>query len=433
VSLRVGLSAASPRPRSSGGACPEERRRLSATIPHAEYRKMGIGKLFPKTYIYIITAINMRLLFFVIICAATTIIKAQEKIDVTDQTIKIAGLKEEELTFGFAQGDKVIFNFKELDGKELKEIEILEYPTNSKFSDFKTALIENKTFTINKQSAYIFRFKNGALAGRICKIHIERIPVSEQTKNFNTAVTWATKEDTTWNTYTKDVIVGYDTTYEQKTKRELVKTEQKEELLLDKTERVHSQTNENGNKTSIFFTLPTNQTTGLVRKRVVAWAYWVGVGEEAALAWKSNVKAIAGLAQQAANVFISPLGGYCVGAIGELMTPKMGEDVSYSLTDRQGKDLFFAGSQYNGWDFGKGVAGYKKFLEGGMCQGTYFICMSNDNYLQGVDANVKVVAIVETKTYEDIPYTDVIVTPKMEKKMFTEPVITKRVVPVTGL
>lgn len=164
----------------------------------------------------------------------------QEPLDVTDQTIKLGGLKEEELYFGFAAGDKIVFNFKEADNKELKEIEILEYPNNSKFSDYKTKLVENKTITVSKQGVYIFRFKNSALAGRICKIKIQRIPASDETKNFNSTVTWETRQETTYNTYTKDVIVGYDTTYVQKSKKELVNTELSEDMIMDKTERVHS-------------------------------------------------------------------------------------------------------------------------------------------------------------------------------------------------
>src|SRR5258706_2455963 len=100
---------------------------------------------------------------------------SQTPVDVTDQTIKIAGTRSEEIYLGFAAGDKIIFNFTETGGKELKEIEISEYPDNSKFSDFKTSKIENKTIAVLKQSVYIFRFKNGALGGRICKIHIQRI------------------------------------------------------------------------------------------------------------------------------------------------------------------------------------------------------------------------------------------------------------------
>ena len=62
---------------------------------------------------------------------------AQEAVDVTEQTIKISGFKDKELYFGFASGDKIVFNFQEVDKKELKEVEIVEYPSNSKFSDYK--------------------------------------------------------------------------------------------------------------------------------------------------------------------------------------------------------------------------------------------------------------------------------------------------------
>ena len=184
----------------------------------------------------------------------------QEPIDVTDQTIKLNGLEEDVLHFGFAAGDKIIFNFRTIDDKELKEIEILEYPNNSKFLDFKTKLVDNKTITVNKQGIYIFRFKNSSMAGRICKIKIQRVPASDETKNFNSTVTWETKQEITYNTFTKDIIVGYDTTYVQKTKKELVKTELSEDMILDKTERVHSINNlDYKNYKTVQVTLPQNE------------------------------------------------------------------------------------------------------------------------------------------------------------------------------
>jgi hypothetical protein len=204
----------------------------------------------------------------------------QSPIDVTDQTLKIGGLKEEILYFGFAEGDRIVLHFSEIDGKELKEIEVSEYPSNSKFTDFKSAKIENKTITVNRKSVYQFRFSNGAVGARVCKIKIQRIPANDEMSGFNTNVTWIKKQDTTWNTYTKDVLVGYDTTYRQVTKKELVKTEIKEELLVDKNQRVHSYWNENGNKTSVFFTLPLPTFETYKTTRVVAWAYWLGVGQE---------------------------------------------------------------------------------------------------------------------------------------------------------
>ena len=69
---------------------------------------------------------------------------SQQVIDVTEQTIKVGAMKTEEMYFGFAEGDQVIFNFTEADKKELKEIEITEWPNTSKFSDYKTWKVENR-------------------------------------------------------------------------------------------------------------------------------------------------------------------------------------------------------------------------------------------------------------------------------------------------
>lgn len=211
---------------------------------------------------------------------------SQEPIDVTDQAIKIKGMKEEQIQFGFAAGDKIIFTFKEINNKEMKEVEIIEYPSTSKYSDFKTSIVENKTLVVSKQSVYTFRFKNGAISGRICKIHIQRVPANENTHQFNTAVSWVKRQDTTWNTFTKDVVIGYDTVYLQKKKKEIVSTETSEEILIDKIERVHSETNANGNKRDVFISLPTNSFSENKSRKVIAWAYWIGVGEEAGTAWK---------------------------------------------------------------------------------------------------------------------------------------------------
>lgn len=356
----------------------------------------------------------------------------QEPLDVTEQTIKIGGLKEEELYFGFAAGDKIVFSFQEADNKEMKEIEIVEYPNNSKFSDYKSKRIENKTINVTKTGVYVFRFKNSAIAGRICKIKIQRIPANDDTKNFNSTVTWINKQDTTWNTYTKDVIIGYDTTYVQKTKRELVKTEQKEELIFDKTQRVHSSTNSNGNKTNVFFTLPKNETSPYKTTKVISWAYWVGVDEAGNKAWEQNSKTVSNLAKGAAAMYLTPLGALALGAVTDLAVPSVGEDVEYWIADQSNAQLFMTGNAFRMYDKGKGVAGFKRFTDASLCQGTFYILLYNDNVMQGINANIKVVAIVETNIYEDKQYTEQVVTPRTEKQMFKDPVITTKRIPITG-
>ena len=357
----------------------------------------------------------------------------QEPIDITDQTIKIKGFKEEELYFGFAEGDKVIFNFQVLDDKELKEIEIIEYPNTSKFSDYKTQKIESKVITVNKKGVYIFRFKNSSISGRICKIDIKRIPSSGLTKDFNSTVTWQEKQETTYNSYTKDVIVGYDTTYTQKLKREITKTEQNEEMIIDKTERVHSINNlENKNFKVVQVNLPQEELSAYKTKRIKSWAYWIGVGKEASDSWRRNVSTFRSLSTGAFTILGgSPLAGLAVGAITDLAMPTMGEDVAYwFITDYMNAQAFLASLQFMQFDKGKGVAAFGKFS--GKRDGIFYVGLLNDNQFQGIDVTLKISIVWETNYYQDKQYTETNVSPRYEKKQYTEPIIKTVRVPVTG-
>ena len=145
------------------------------------------------------------------------------------------------------------------------------------------------------------------------------------------------------------------------------------------------------------------------------------------------MRTVGKLAQGVASVYTTPLGALAVGTITELMVPTLGEDVKYSIADEANKDLFFAGSEYRVWDGGKGVAGYRKFTDQGLMQGTYFVLLYNDNNFQGIDVNVKVSAIVETKYFEDKAYNDMKLKPHYEKKIYRDPIIVTTKVPVIGL
>ena len=62
----------------------------------------------------------------------------------------------------------------------------------------------------------------------------------------------------------------------------------------------------------------------------------------------------------------------------------------------------------------------------------YYILLSNDNLVQGLEASVTVIAIVETTTYADKVITETTPTPRYEKKAFSAPVIKTVRMPVTG-
>jgi hypothetical protein len=357
---------------------------------------------------------------------------AQNPVDVADLTIKVKANSSEEFLYGFAEGDQIVFSFSEVDGKELKEVEITEYPENSKFLGYETSKIDKKVINVLEKGVYKFRFKNShILKGRICQIKIQRIPATEVTKNFNTNVKWVTEHDTTWNTYTKDFVIGYDTLLVQKTKKVIDKEETVEEIIMDKSQRVHSQTNDNGNKTFVFFSLPANSVTELETKKVIAWAYWVGVGEESNKAWQQNRKALSSGVSAAASIAFTPLGALAAGTLTNLILPTIGEDVKYALVDEIDKDKFMGGVEYQAYDFGKGVAGYKRFTDEKLCKGKFYIALYNDNVMQGVDANIKVSALLQKKVYKMVEYTEVQSKPRYEKRVVREPIITARKFPTT--
>jgi hypothetical protein len=200
----------------------------------------------------------MKKLVLFLSCIATLHTIAQKPVEVMENTLKIAAWGDEEFFLGFAEGDQVIFNFEETKGKELKEIEVIEWPTASKFMDYKTSRVFNKTFYIPRTGAYKFRFKNGALGGRICKISIKRIPASEATRHFNTTVFWRTL---------------YDSTIVPTQERYLVKSDTMVQTLVEQNAKVYGMQAANGlnNRTMIEFTLP---------QHTAAWSYYIGTGGE---------------------------------------------------------------------------------------------------------------------------------------------------------
>lgn len=360
----------------------------------------------------------------------TTTAFGQEPVDVTDQTIKLGGLKEEQLYFGFAAGDKIVFSFKEAENKELNEIEIVEYPNNSKFSDYKTKQLDNKTITVTKQAVYIFRFKNSALAGRICKIKIQRIPASEESRNFNSTVTWETKQETTYNTYTKDVIVGYDTTYVQKTKKELVKTDTAFNPLFDKTIRVHSETAIGKTQYSYATvelpknTYYPNQLYPYKSTEVICWTYWIGVGQKAAEEYeKANENLSQGISAVGALTGYGALASLAVTGISMFGNSNIGDNIRYKFYGTMnGQEVTI--------DYGNVVTASGRNEK--VKQGSFGVELFNDNFRDGIDVNLKMVVMQVSKTWEDIPFTEQKVTPRYEKQTFSDPIIKTFKVPVTG-
>jgi hypothetical protein len=352
-----------------------------------------------------------KMTFTLLVCL--TILSAfgqQQPIDVAELTIKIGSMGSEELFYGFAEGDQIIFNFEELKGKELKEVEIIELPSSSKFMDYKTVKIENKKILVNQKGVYQFKFKNSALAGRICKVKIQRIPKSEEFISFNTNWEWKTLYDTTYIPYTQDSLVGYDTTYVNKTKKELVKTDTLVTELYNKTERVHSETAIG--KTQYAYlnvNLPTNIYTPnkinpYQSTEVISWSYWLGVGQKAVEEYeKANSKLSSGISAIGMLTGYGALASLAVTGISMFATPSVGDNVQYKfITVQNGVN--------NTFDFGNGISASGRNTN--LLQGVFYIQLFNDNFRVGIDVTVKLACVQIRKTWEDKQYTEQVVKPR---------------------
>jgi hypothetical protein len=237
---------------------------------------------------------------------------AQTPVDIADNTIKVSGLGEEVFYYGFAGGDQLIFNFKEIDGKDLKEIEITEFPSSSKFTEYKTNKVENMTLKIERTAVYKFRFTNGTLFGRICKINIRRIP-ADSTKKFNPVVYWKTVQDTSYTTEPEEYIVRTDTVFSN---------------LTDMYIKVHSRWNVNNNRKNYFyFTLPNN---------TLAWSYYIGVNRKGQEAYEMAAQRLS------TETGYSPLAALIYGRESYLPHFFSGEDIDYSISDGNFASTFLA-------------------------------------------------------------------------------------------
>jgi hypothetical protein len=324
--------------------------------------------------------INVKTSLFVSVLIGTllTDAPAQAPVLVAESTLKVSAFSEEEFYYGFAAGDQVIFSFREMNGKPLKELEIKEVPGNAIFMDYKTGKISNKNMLIQRTGIYKFRFQNDGIVGRVCKFKIQRVPAHDTLLNFNTSVYWRTQ---------------YDTTYTPEEERYLVKTDTIATVVTDQVAKVSSQNAANGNtnRAVVDFTLPDG---------TASWSYYIGVGTVGSKAYEASKDkfihtasasamkipgygSLVGLALLGVNVF-SKAGG--------------GDNVKYwFITDWANVSLFKAGQTFYQYKQGDVINDVSQMRS--PTSGKVYIGLENDNILDAIEVTVKVVSIQIRKTW----------------------------------
>ena len=296
---------------------------------------------------------------------------AQTIIDVAENTFKVSGLGEEIFYYGLAEGDQLIFNFEEKNGKELKEMEISELPSTSKFMDYKTDKIQDKKITITNTGIYKFRFTNSALSGRICKIKIQRIPAEDFMKKFNSEVYWK---------------MVYDTIYSILQEKYLVKKEYLVERLVKEQHYINSGSNALFRDGKSRITIPVN-----LPSKTVEWYYTFSASRSA-----QDIEKIHGKIDLAAELtrVVDPSGALKIG-VGMLTTPP-GENVcDIYLLDNDNRSLFEAKTAFQHYPIGSRenlTSGTVQIKEGGSA--TYILGVKNPDATYGINLTIEVDAIV---------------------------------------
>ena len=311
----------------------------------------------------------------------------QKPIDVAESSIKVGIKGEEAVYFGFAEGDQLIFSFEETNGKEMKEVEILEWPSTSKFMEYKTSKIDNKTLTIPRTGIYKFRFANSAIIPRVCKYKIQRIPSGPATQNFNTTVYVDAYNDTTYTSEVESYIDRSDT----------VISNFQERLI-----KVNPLTAPGSSKTTFNFTLPEN---------TVSWGYYISVGNTGQQVYQEAVKT---LAANAGSVFTKfpkygPLAAVALEAPSYITKLDSGQHINYWIVENDNAELFKSGEQFRFIKKGKAINDFSKMEPGDRA---FYFCLHNDSKETPVTVSVKITAILINETLQSRTVQRMHITPR---------------------
>ena len=287
---------------------------------------------------------------------------SQKPVVVVESTLKVGPFKEEVFYYGFAAGDKLVFNFEETNNKELKEVEIMELPSTSRFMDYKTKKIENKTIEIANTGIYKFRFTNSTILPRVCKFSIQRIPATAATQNFNTTVYSHTVNDTTYITEEENYIDRTDT------------------VISNLQDRVVKIQPANGtNKSAFNFILPDN---------TIAWSYYIYSDDAGKIIYEDAAKRLAATSTKFRGY--GPLAAEALGNISNLRKLTSGKQINFWIVEGDNADLFTNGAQFKYIKKGTIVNDYSRM---DYRKGTLYFCFSTGASTDQANITVKITSL----------------------------------------
>lgn len=308
-------------------------------------------------------------IFFILMFIGGLHAFGQKVIDVCESTVRIEKDSTCEYLCGLAEGDQLLFSFESVKGGKLEKVEVLEYPSSIRISEYRTSAIKSKAVVVSNTGVYLFRFCNKENKPKVFRYRIQRIPAGEQNSRFNTTVYWKNTNDTIWYNDGERASLQTDTVIHN---------------LTDRVVKVHSRMNMGGNRTSFSFTLP---------QGAIAYSYYVGVNQSGSKAFADAT----GSLLRSASPFVSKIPGYgplaalALNGTSFLTTLISGESVKYWITDALNGNLFNVDKPFKYIKQAEVVNDFSRITS--PLNGTFFICLENANKLQPIDVTVKVTAV----------------------------------------
>ncbi|MER2997496.1 hypothetical protein [Pontibacter populi] len=324
-----------------------------------------------------------KLLMLMLLWSVATI--AQKKaITVTEQTITIPATGQQNiLHYGFQKGDVVVLNVEPDKPGQTIKLEVQDYTSGAiVYSSQPVKKVKELKLTVPQKLVYKFIISSASDKAIPARLAIKRLPEKEETRHFNSNITWKTIADTTWTTASEKV---------------LVKGELQPVTLVDKTFRVASMANLNPSRVSVPFKLPAN---------TVHWVYWVGVGQQSVEELKNMTKLVTKGASVIASSTVSPVVGFGLGLLPSLPQVNASGNIDYYFMNKQSAEKFVADEE--GWKpytFAQGtgiISDYKKVALSETpktTDGTLYAVFRNSNTVTGLDITLKIVAFEQEKKY----------------------------------
>ncbi len=311
-------------------------------------------------------------------------IAQKRAITVTEQSISIPANGQQGVYFyGFQKGDVAVIAIDPDKAGEAINLEVQEYTSGAVVYNSKgLKKIKDLKLTVPQKQVYKFILSTASDKAIPARLSIKRLPEKDETRHFNSNITWKTKNDTTWATTTEKV---------------LVKGELTPVTLIDKTFRVASMANLNPSRVSVPFKLPAN---------TVHWVYWIGVGQQSVEDLKNMTKLVTKGASVIASSTVSPVVGFGLGLLPSLPQVNASGNIDYYFMNKASAEKFVA--DVDGWKpytFAQGtgiISDYKKVSLAETpktTDSTLYATFRNSNTVTGLDITLKIVAFEQEKKY----------------------------------